>query len=171
MPYAAYERVRQGDWRQAEVAGVEEGTEDRRTGVFGPRMGPFLAVRCGMPFDAAGSRAARSSAEPSRAAWFDLTALRHPGWWLALAVLVVNDQLLKGRGVVPSWLTGKLSDFALVVVAPTLVAAILPRALPWRRVAASVSVLGLFVATELFRAASDAIVAVTAQIGLYTKLW
>ena len=124
-----------------------------------------------MPFDAAGSRAARSSAEPSRAAWFDLTALRHPGWWLALAVLVVNDQLLKGRGVVPSWLTGKLSDFALVVVAPTLLAAILPRRLPWRRTLALVSVLGLFVATELSPAVSDGFVAAMTLLGLRTKLW
>jgi hypothetical protein len=108
---------------------------------------------------------------PSRPERFDLTALRHPAWWAALAVLVVNDRLFKGRGVVPAWLTGKLSDFALVIVAPTLFAAILPRALPWRRVAASASVLGLFVATELSRAVSDAFVAVTAQLGFHTKLW
>jgi hypothetical protein len=109
-------------------------------------------------------------AEP-RTAWFDLTALRHPAWWAALVVLVLNDRLLKGHGVVPGWLTGKLSDFALVVVAPTLLAAMLPRALPWRRTLAFVSVLGPFVAMELSPAFSDALVAAMARLGLKTKLW
>lgn len=43
--------------------------------------------------------------------------LRHPGFWSALGVLVVNDHWLKGAGVLPGWLTGKLSDFAGLVVA------------------------------------------------------
>jgi hypothetical protein len=39
--------------------------------------------------------------------------LRQPLWWGALALLLVNDNLLKGSGLAPAWLTGKLSDFAL----------------------------------------------------------
>jgi outer membrane protein assembly factor BamB len=48
--------------------------------------------------------------------------LLHPAWLGALAVLVVNDHLLKGAGLLPGWLTGKLSDFAGLVVAPALLA-------------------------------------------------
>lgn len=41
-------------------------------------------------------------------------------WWIALALLLLNDHLLKGWG--PGWLTGKLSDVAGMVMAPALVA-------------------------------------------------
>ena len=36
------------------------------------------------------------------------SALQHPLWWGALALLLVNDHLLKGAGLLPSFLTGKL---------------------------------------------------------------
>ena len=36
----------------------------------------------------------------------DVIALRHPLWWSALAILLLNDHLLKGAGLVPGWLTG-----------------------------------------------------------------
>ena len=53
-----------------------------------------------------------------------LAPLTHPGWWLALTVLVVNDHWLKGSGMIPAAVAGKLSDFAGLLVAPVLVAAI-----------------------------------------------
>jgi hypothetical protein len=43
----------------------------------------------------------------------------------ALAVLLVNDHVLKGAGLLPGWLTGKLSDVAGLVVAPWLLARVL----------------------------------------------
>jgi hypothetical protein len=43
-------------------------------------------------------------------------ALLHPVLLLALAVLVFNDHVLKATH--PGWLTGKLSDFAVVVLLP-----------------------------------------------------
>ncbi|MCB9548551.1 MAG: hypothetical protein H6706_22325 [Myxococcales bacterium] len=49
-------------------------------------------------------------------------ALSHPAWWLALALLAANDHLFKGAGVLPPALTGKLSDFAGLLVAPALLA-------------------------------------------------
>lgn len=49
--------------------------------------------------------------------------LAHPLWWTALAVLVVNDHILKGSGLEPI-VTGKLSDIAGMLVAPALLAAI-----------------------------------------------
>jgi len=52
-------------------------------------------------------------------------ALAHPLWWLALLLLVINDHLLKTAGVLPGAVTGKLSDVAGLLVAPTLLAALL----------------------------------------------
>lgn len=51
-------------------------------------------------------------------------ALLHPVWILALVALVLNDHLLKDLFHTP-WFTGKLSDFAGLIVAPTLLAALL----------------------------------------------
>ena len=97
--------------------------------------------------------------------------MRHPAWWAALALLLVNDNLLKGRGIAPGWLTGKLSDFAFLVVAPVVFAAILPRALPWRRPIALVSIVAVYVAADLSREFSDALVAVAARVSLVWRLW
>jgi hypothetical protein len=102
---------------------------------------------------------------------FDLTPLAHPVWWGALALLLINDNLFKGQGVVPGWLAGKLSDFAFLVVAPVLFAAIIPRRVPGRRTAATLAVVGLYVAADLSRGVSDAVVATAARAGLHWKLW
>jgi hypothetical protein len=52
-------------------------------------------------------------------------ALLTPTWLGALALLVANDHWLKGSGLLPGVLTGKLSDFAGLLVAPTLLAMLL----------------------------------------------
>jgi len=103
--------------------------------------------------------------------WWDLEPLRHPLWWCALVVLVVNDRLLKGGGIVPSWLTGKLSDFAFLIVAPVLVAVLLPKRWPARRGFAVVSVGVLFAATELSPTFAQALVAAALRIGLEARTW
>ncbi len=41
---------------------------------------------------------------------------------LCVALLLFNDHVLKGAGILPGWLTGKLSDGAGVVVAPVVLA-------------------------------------------------
>lgn len=51
--------------------------------------------------------------------------LLHPLWLGALALLVLNDHALKGSGLLPGWLTGKLSDFAGLLVAPAVLASLL----------------------------------------------
>ncbi|MCB9703650.1 MAG: hypothetical protein H6711_17275 [Myxococcales bacterium] len=51
-------------------------------------------------------------------------ALLTPAWIASLAALGINDHLLKGAGVLPDLLTGKLSDFAGMMVAPALLAAL-----------------------------------------------
>ena len=52
-------------------------------------------------------------------------ALAHPVWWVALAALLVNDHVFKGTHALPPVLIGKLSDFAGLLVAPVLLAALL----------------------------------------------
>jgi len=52
-------------------------------------------------------------------------ALLTPTWIVALALLVANDHWLKGSGILPDLLTGKLSDFAGMLVAPALLASLL----------------------------------------------
>lgn len=52
-------------------------------------------------------------------------ALLHPLWLGSLAVLVLNDHVLKGASIVPAAVTGKLSDLAGLIVAPVLLAALL----------------------------------------------
>lgn len=75
-------------------------------------------------------------------------ALFHPAWLGALALLVVNDHVLKSALDAP-WLTGKLSDFAGLLVAPVLVAAIF-RVRRMRGLVASATVVaGLFAAINL----------------------
>jgi hypothetical protein len=51
-------------------------------------------------------------------------AASRPTFWVALALLALNDHVLKGAGVLPPELTGKLSDFAGLVVAPVVVAGV-----------------------------------------------
>ena len=57
-----------------------------------------------------------------------LRSLSHPVVVVAVAVLLLNDHMLKGSH--PSWLTGKLSDFAGLVFFPLLLAALIELAVP-----------------------------------------
>lgn len=50
--------------------------------------------------------------------------LLHPAPLVAVIVLAVNDHLLKGSGLVPGWLTGKLSDVAGYFFFPLLLTAL-----------------------------------------------
>lgn len=50
--------------------------------------------------------------------------LAHPAWIGALLLLLINDHVLKGAGLLPGWVTGKLSDLAGLFVAPALLAAL-----------------------------------------------
>ncbi len=96
----------------------------------------------------------------------DAVALRPPLFWAALALLVLNDHVLKGAGVLPGWLTGKLSDFAGLLVAPVLLSAMLRARTERVRAAAFVLVAGWFTAVKLVPAAAGASVALAASVGL-----
>ena len=52
-------------------------------------------------------------------------ALLHPGWIASLVLLGLNDHVLKQAGILPPVVTGKLSDFAGLFVAPVVVAVVL----------------------------------------------
>jgi hypothetical protein len=49
----------------------------------------------------------------------------HPVTLTAMAVLALNDHVLKGAGILPGWLTGKLSDIAGLIFFPLLATALL----------------------------------------------
>lgn len=49
-------------------------------------------------------------------------AVPSPQTLKALALLALNDHVLKGAGLLPGWLTGKLSDFTGLYFAPLLLA-------------------------------------------------
>ena len=58
----------------------------------------------------------------SSRSWAD--DLCHPLPIAAVLVLTLNDHVLKGSGLLPGWLTGKLSDFAGLFFFPLLLAAL-----------------------------------------------
>ncbi len=57
-------------------------------------------------------------APSSTSSW--ASVLVHPLPLASVGVLALNDHLLKGSGLLPSWLTGKLSDFAGLFFFPML---------------------------------------------------
>jgi hypothetical protein len=111
--------------------------------------------------------------------------LRHPVFLGALGLLVLNDHVLKGSAV-PGWITGKLSDLAGLVVAPVLVAVALRALAESRRgpreterapgtawhidAAAMIGVSGVFVATELWQGAADAVASLAGWLGVPSRL-
>lgn len=94
-------------------------------------------------------------------------ALRQPLFWVALVVLLLNDHVLKGAGVLPDWLTGKLSDFAGLVVAPLVLTALLRGRRAW----AFVAVGGWFIAVNLVPEAARASEAAMGLLGISWRLW
>lgn len=90
-------------------------------------------------------------------------ALLHPVWWIALALLITNDHLLKGSGLLPAAITGKLSDFVGLLVAPVLLATLCRTrsagGFAWAHGAVALG----FSAINLSPAAADLVVRVTAE--------
>lgn len=86
--------------------------------------------------------------------WAPAQAFAHPLFVAATALLLVNDHVLKGAGLLPPWLTGKLSDVTGLLVAPVVVAWVLRArgARGWG--VAHVAVGALFTAAQLVPALS-----------------
>ncbi|MDI1448566.1 hypothetical protein [Polyangium sp. 6x1] len=103
--------------------------------------------------------------------WRPARALTHPAWWVALAVLAVNDHALKGSGLVPRLVTGKLSDAAGLFLAPALLATLV-RARGRRTViGCHVAVAVVFSALELSDALAAAWDAALVALGLPFQTW
>jgi hypothetical protein len=60
--------------------------------------------------------------QPSPAGWRAEARFADPVFWGALALLALNDHVLKGSRMAPAALTGKLSDVAGLLVAPLVLA-------------------------------------------------
>lgn len=80
--------------------------------------------------------------------------LLHPAWLASLLLLALNDHVLKGAGLVPEVLTGKLSDVVGLVVAPLLLAALLRVRSMRAWVACHLAVGAVFSAIQLSAAAA-----------------
>lgn len=109
------------------------------------------------------------SSRPDQTSRF--AALRHPLFLGALALLLVNDHVLKGAGVLPGVLTGKLSDLAGLLVAPVFAAALLGARTPRSRALAFAAVALPFTAIKLSAAAASALVALVGQLGISWRIW
>ncbi|AUX39354.1 uncharacterized protein SOCE26_007430 [Sorangium cellulosum] len=89
-------------------------------------------------------------------------SLVHPLWLGALALLVLNDHAFKGAGLLPGWLTGKLSDFAGLLVAPVVLASLLGVSSRRGFLGAHVATGAVFSAIKLAPAAARAVEALMA---------
>lgn len=96
-------------------------------------------------------------------------ALTHPGWWCALALLALNDHVLKGSGLLPNTLTGKLSDVAGMVAAPVLAAALLGARSRRSTAAAFALVAAGFTAIKVSHAASALYLGALALVGVHGR--
>ena len=95
----------------------------------------------------------------------------HPLFWAGLGVLAVNDHILKQTRVLPAALTGKLSDFAGLLVFLVVLGALLGVRGRIGRMALFTSVAGMFTAVKLSRPLADALEAVSAYTLLPWRLW
>ncbi|MDD5305810.1 MAG: hypothetical protein PHU25_00675 [Deltaproteobacteria bacterium] len=76
---------------------------------------------------------ARKTRDGTVATWgaipLPVSELLHPAAVVAMITLGVNDHLLKGSGLLPGWLTGKLSDLSGMIFFPLLLTALTDTAL------------------------------------------
>jgi hypothetical protein len=95
-------------------------------------------------------------------------------WASALALLLLNDHVLKGSGWLPGVVTGKLSDFAGLIVAPVLAAVLVALAgLRGRRArfVCFAAVSAVFAAIKLSSEAARAFESALASVGLPSRVW
>ena len=100
-----------------------------------------------------------------------MASLRHPLFWCSLAILLLNDHVLKHAGVLPGAVTGKLSDFAGLIVAPVLAAALLRARGPRARALAFGIPTVPFVAINVAPIAASLMESATALAGVPWKIW
>jgi hypothetical protein len=98
-------------------------------------------------------------------------AFAHPVYWSALLLLIVNDHVLKGAGVLPGAITGKLSDFAGMLVAPPLLALVLGAGRRGARMLAVALVGALFALIKLWPDAARALEQTLALAHVRSRVW
>ena len=99
---------------------------------------------------------------------------RRTAWWVflgALALLVLNDFWFKSAGFVPTWVTGKLSDVAGLIVAPVTLALLLKRQLEWLYRAGFALIALIFAAVEVSPLCSEILLRALSLVGLSWSLW
>lgn len=97
--------------------------------------------------------------------------LRNPVFLAALGLLLVNDHLLKGAGLIPGWLTGKLSDLAGLIVAPVLLGVLIGARSHLARATAIGTVAIGFSILELSPAAAARYDAMLGSLGVPSRSW
>jgi hypothetical protein len=102
-----------------------------------------------------------------------VNAIRHPLWWAMLAVLIANDWWLKSASVLPTSVTGKISDFAGLMVFPLLAALILGPLSQRKFVWAGIHIITgiLFTAVNLIPSAANLYVNLLNSIGFHAQIW
>jgi hypothetical protein len=98
-------------------------------------------------------------------------AFLHPLWLASLALLLLNDRLLKGSGILPSALTGKLSDLCGMVVAPAVLAAVLAVRTRGGLVLAHAAVGIVFAAIKISPFAASLLETTMTSLGWSWRIW
>jgi len=92
--------------------------------------------------------------------------LLHPMWWGSLTLLVLNDHVFKGAGLLPTWLTGKLSDVAGLIVAPVLLCVLVGARRPLSRLICFFAVASVFAGQNLSEQVATVLVDVVSVVGI-----
>jgi hypothetical protein len=127
-----------------------------------PQIEPVEITR-----DATGwSESLERRAEPRTATPLSRSPLSHPLFLFALALLLLNDHVLKHVDLLPNALTGKLSDFAGLIVAPIVLSILLRAKGTAARACCFALVAIVFSAVNLSPDAARAFERATALIGM-----
>src|SRR5581483_7864797 len=103
--------------------------------------------------------------------WWPQRGVGHPLWLAALIVLLINDHFLKGGNVIPGCVTGKLSDFAGLIVAPVLLATVVRARRTSARFACVAAVGVGFAAVKLVPAAARGLEAALGLAHIPSRIW
>ncbi len=79
---------------------------------------------------------------------------------------MLNDHVLKGAGLLPSWLTGKLSDVPGLIVAPVLLCVLVDARRTVGRVICFFAVMSVFVGQNLSKQVANLLIDVVRVFGL-----
>ncbi|MDH5671728.1 MAG: hypothetical protein OEZ06_06235 [Myxococcales bacterium] len=97
-------------------------------------------------------------------------AFAHPLWWAALIGLLLNDHVLKGAGLLPALLTGKLSDVLGLIVLPPLLCLAFDARRAWSRPAALALSGGALALVNLWPVAAAQLELLYAALGLSARV-